>query len=145
MTVHEFETSVEWSKAKQGGLSAPGLPDIEVASPPVFGGVDATWTPEHLFVASADVCIMMTFLAVAEFSKLSIRGYRSSAKGRLEKVEGSGFQFTSIEVFPRIELERTTDLDRAKRILQKAEANCLISKSIKTPVKVSPVFDAAGH
>ena len=141
MTTHEFETSVQWSGAKQGALAAPGLPNMEVASPPVFGGAEATWTPEHLFVASANVCVMMTFLAMAEMSKLELRGYHSDAVGRLEKVPGEGFQFTAIDVYPRVELERASDVDRAKRILEKAEASCLVSKSMKTPVRLSPVFE----
>ena len=143
MTTHEFETTIEWSGAKQGGLSAPGLPGMDVASPPVFGGADATWTPEHLFVASANVCVMMTFFAMAEYSKLAIRAYQADATGRLEKVPGEGFQFTAIDISPRIELERESDIARAERILQKAEASCLISKSMKTPVRLSPVFDAS--
>ena len=144
MTIHEFETAIEWNRAKQGALSAPGLPDLEVASPPVFGGVEATWTPEHLFVASANACVMMTFLAMAEYSKLALRAYRSDATGLLEKVPGEGFLFTAIEVRPHIELERESDIARAERILQKAEASCLISKSLKTEVRISPVFDASG-
>ena len=144
MTTHEYETSVDWSGAKQGALSAPGLPRMEVSSPPVFGGVEGQWTPEHLFVASANTCVMMTFLAMAEFSKLVVSGYRSDAKGKLEKVEGEGLQFTAIDIYPRIELQKTSDAARAERILQKAEANCLVSKSMKTPVRVSPSFEAPG-
>jgi len=146
MTTHEFETSIEWSKpsgAKQGALSAPGLPGLEVASPPVFGGVEATWTPEHLFVASANVCVMMTFLAMAEFSKLPLIAYRSDAMGRLEKVEGDGLQFTAIDIYPRIEVVEVSDVARAKRILEKTEANCLVSNSMRTSVRVSPVFETS--
>lgn len=144
-TRHEFETSIEWKGAKDGALCAPELPGLQVASPPVFGGSKGKWTPEHLFVASAEVCVMMTFLAMAEFSKLSIRGYRSEAKGTLEKVEGEGLQFTSIEVSARVELEHATDAVRAERILGKAEANCLVSKSMKTPVRVSAKFESMTH
>ncbi len=140
--VHEFETSIGWSGAKQGVLSAPDLTDMDVASPPAFGGPEATWTPEHLFVAAANVCLMTTFLAIAEFSKLSVRGYRAEATGRLEKVPGEGFQFTAIEIRPRIQLERPSDEARAARILKKAEASCLVAKSMKTPVTASPVFEA---
>ena len=134
---YEFQTSTEWTRARDGTLSHPGLPRLEIASPPVFGGSPGRWTPEHLFVASANVCVMMTFLAMAEFSKLPIRAYRSEAKGALEKVEGEGLQFTSIDVFPRIELEDAKDAARAERILKKAETGCLVSKSMKTPVRIT--------
>lgn len=136
-STHEFETSVEWRQAKEGALHADALPGIDVASPPVFGGAEGKWTPEHLFVASAEVCVMLTFLAMAEYSKLAIRSYRSEARGTLEKVEGEGLQFTRIEVFPRIELENPADAERVERILQKAESSCLVSKSMKTPVRVT--------
>lgn len=84
---------------------------------------------------------MMTFLAMAGFSKLPLRSHRSDAIGRLEKITGEGLQFTSIDVYPRIELEEQSDITRAKRIVEKAEASCLVSKSMKTPVRVSPVFE----
>lgn len=134
--IHQFETSTQWKASKEGTISAPELPDLDVASPPVFGGREGTWTPEHLFVAAAEVCLMTTFLAIAELSKLAVRGYRSRARGTLEKVEGEGLQFTSILVFPNIELENEKDAARAKRNLEKAEAHCLISKSMKTPVRI---------
>ena len=69
---HEFETSLAWSGAKKGILSAPELTGVDVASPPAFGGAPGLWTPEHMFVGSANVCVMMTFLAIAELSKLAM-------------------------------------------------------------------------
>jgi peroxiredoxin-like protein len=135
---HEFATSVTWSGQKKGSLSAGDLPSLDVASPPVFGGHNGTWTPEHMFVAAAEICVMLTFLAMADFSKLEVRSYRSDAKGKLEKPEGEGFRFTNIEVKPRIEIVQVSDVARAERILRKAEANCLVSKSLQTPVHVNP-------
>lgn len=135
---HEFGTSVTWSGQKKGSLSGDDLPTLNVASPPVFGGPSGTWTPEHMFVAAAEVCVMLTFLAMADFSKLEVRSYRSDAKGTLEKPEGEGFRFTSIEIRPRIEVAQVSDVARAEKILRKAEANCLVSKSMRTPVHLKP-------
>lgn len=135
-TRHEFETSVQWTGAREGKLESKGLPALDVASPPEFSGTAGRWSPEHFFVASAEVCVMLTFIAIADFSKLAVKSYRSSAGGVLEKVEGKGYRFTSIEISAHIEVEKEADVERAKKILEKAEASCLVSNSMETPVTV---------
>lgn len=81
---------------------------------------------------------MTTFLAIAANSKLDVASFSASAEGKLEKVEGAGFQITEIVVKPRVVLRAARDLDRAGRIIEKAERNCFITGSIKTIVKVEP-------
>ena len=133
-----YETEVEWISGRACTLGAPGMPDIEVATPPEFQGNVGTWTPEHLFVASVSCCYVTTFLAIAELSKLEFAGISCGATGTLEKLEGSGYEVTEITLRPNLVLNHPRDLERAGRILEKAERNCLISKSIKTVVRVKP-------
>ena len=135
-TSHKFDTSVHWTGGREGRLESTGFPALQVASPPEFSGPEGRWTPEHFFVASAEVCVMLTFIAIADFSKLTVKGYRSSASGVLEKIEGKGFRFTSIEIVAHIEVERDADVERAQRLLEKAEKSCLVSNSMETPVRV---------
>jgi len=142
--MHEYETSMVWSEGRTGKVEAPGLPPLDFASPPEFGGPGGTWTPEHAFVTAATSCILLTFVAIAEFSKLQFRSLSASATGKLEKVEGEGLRFTSVEVTLRIEVGSEADIARAERLAQKAEASCLVSKSMKTPVKVKAEIRVAG-
>ncbi|MBN1836184.1 MAG: OsmC family protein [Spirochaetales bacterium] len=135
---HEYRTSVRWEAERKGALSAPGLPDLTVATPPEFpGGHPGIWSPEHLFVASAEVCIMTTFLAIAANSKLEFKQYSSSAEGILEKTD-SGYMFTEITVKPRVVISDEAQRDRTLRILEKSEKACLISNSMKTAVHLQP-------
>lgn len=135
---HFYEVSAEWKSEKKGKLNAENLPEVEVATPPQFpGGHEGIWSPEHLFVASVNSCIMTTFLAIAENSRLAFTSYASIAKGKLEKVDGK-FEFTQIEVEASVRVSEEKDIARAERILHKAEAACLISNSIKTEVKMKP-------
>ncbi len=142
--MHEYETSMVWSEGRKGKVEAPGLPPLDFASPPEFGGPGGTWTPEHALVTAATSCVVLTFAAIAEFSKLSFRSLSASAKGKLEKVEGEGLRFTSIDVDLRVEVGSEADIARAERLVQKAEASCLVSKSLKTPVRVKAEIRAAG-
>jgi len=137
---HYYETNLEWETGRQGVLSAPGLDEITVATPPEFkGGVAGLWSPEHLFVAAANVCLMTTFLAIAENSKLDYASYKSSGKGKLEKVDGV-VSITEIELSPEIIVKEEKDIERASRIIEKAEHHCLISNSMRTKIILNPVI-----
>ena len=142
--MHEYETSMVWSEGRKGKVEVPGLPPLDFASPPEFGGPGGTWTPEHAFVTAATSCILLTFVAIAEFSKLAFRSLSASARGKLEKVEGEGLRFTSIDVELRVEVGSEADIARAERLAQKAEASCLVSKSLKTPVRVKAEIRVGG-
>ncbi len=135
--IHYYETTVDWKSGRIGEISAPGFNNVEVATPPEFkNGVAGIWSPEHLFVASANICLMTTFLAIAENSKVEFKSYTSKAVGKLEKVDGK-FMMSEIELFPRVVVPAGADIERVKRIVEKAEANCLISNSMKTQIKLN--------
>jgi peroxiredoxin-like protein len=136
--VFYYETEVEWTKEKAGQIKGPTLATVTVGAPPEFKGREGQWTPEHLFVASINTCFMLTFLAIAENSKLPLVSFTSTAKGKLEKVAGSGYQITEIVVKPRIVIASFEDLGRMPRVLEKAKENCFISKSIKSTVRLEP-------
>ena len=139
---HTYTTSLGWSGARRGVSSSPGLPELDVATPPQFpGGIDGVWSPEHLFVAAVEVCIMTTFLAIAENSKLEFVSYNSSAVGTLEET-GSGYEFTRIVIRPHLVVSDETKVARGERILQKAEEHCLISRSMKTTVELETSVSA---
>ena len=135
-----YETDVEWIGQRKGDLESPGLASLEVASPPEFHGHEGVWTPEHYFVGAVNSCFMTTFLAIAEMSKLEFASFDCKAVGKLEKVEGIGLQMTEVIVKPKLVIRHDKDLERAQRILEKAEKNCLISNSIKSTVRLEPEF-----
>jgi len=140
-----YSTEVEWTGERKGDLRAPVLPKLEVDAPPEFKGHEGVWTPEHLFVAAVNSCFMTTFLAIAENSKLEFLSFQADAKGKLEKLEGRGFIMTEVILRPRLLIRHARDAERAGRILEKAERNCLISNSIKTETKLEPEINFAGE
>lgn len=136
---HYYEVGVNWSEARKGTLASPELDQtIEVATPPEFpGGIPGVWSPEHLLVAAVNSCLMTTFLSIAENSKLQYRHFSSKAVGKLEKVEGK-FMISEIVLQPLLEVMREEDVERALRVLNKAEANCLISNSVRSKIVFEP-------
>ncbi len=135
--VYTYRTAVKWTEQKKGTITCEGKPDIQVATPPEFKGHEGIWSPEDLYVASANICLMTTFLAVAERAGLTFTSYHCEAEGRLELVEGK-FQVTVITLRPQIALQSGSDAAKAKELIEKAEANCLISNSMKTRIALEP-------
>lgn len=133
-----YETEIEWKGERRGELRATNLPAIKIDAPPEFKGHEGVWTPEHLFVASVNACFMTTFVAIAENSKLEVVSLRSTAKGKLEKVEGVGYQITEVVIRPVVIVRSGHDVGRAARIMEKAEKNCLITNSVKSAIRLEP-------
>ncbi len=138
---HLYEVDLDWRNSRIGDLSSPVLTNkIEVATPPEFPkGVEGIWSPEHLFVSAVSSCLMTTFLAIAEFSKLDFINFSVNAIGTLEKVDGK-FVISEIELNPTLEISDESKRAKALRIIEKSEAACLISNSITSTIKLNPTI-----
>ena len=138
---HDYEVSLNWLSDRKGILGSPELnSNIEVATPPEFPkGMPGIWSPEHLLVAAVSSCLMTTFLAIAENSKLSFQNFSCNASGKLEMVDGK-YLITEIMLMPIVSLVDNNEKEKAEIILQKAEANCLISNSLLIFVKPFQLF-----
>jgi len=132
-----YKNSIKWQSEKKGLLSSFGKPDIKIATPLEFKGHVGIWTPEDLFVASVNSCIMTTFLYYAEKEGIEFLSYKSEAEGVLEWTEGR-LIFSEIKVKPLVFIKQNSNIEKIKGILEASEKNCLISNSIKCEVKVLP-------
>lgn len=136
---HEYHVDLDWKEGRIGTLSSPELDDkIEVATPPQFdSGVEGIWSPEHLFVSSVSSCFMTTFVAIAEYSKLKFESLNVNATGKLDKKEGK-FVVSEIILKPELVIADEKFTDKAKRLMEKAEEACLITRSIKSKIHFEP-------
>ena len=131
-----YRSYLRWQGQKRGLLSCPNKPDIEIATPPEFKGHSGVWTPEDLFVASVNTCIMTTFLYYADKQGMDFLSYESYAEGVLEKF-GNRFMISGIEIKPKILVKQVADIQKVERLIKLSEKNCLISNSIKSKVRVT--------
>lgn len=144
MDSHLYTVNIAWRNDRKGIMCSPELKNvntadgcIEVATPPEFPkGMPGIWSPEHLFTAAVSSCLMTTFLAIAENSKLDFVSFECGAKGKLEQVEGK-FLMSEVMLEPVVTIRDEKDRERAMRVLQKSELNCLISNSVKSKVTMN--------
>ena len=139
MEAHFYNVNISWKQDRKGEMSSPELSQsLEIATPPQFPkGLEDIWSPEHLFTAAVSSCLMTTFLAIAENSKLEFVNFECSSKGKLEQVEGK-FLMTEVILEPVVTIKNESDREKAERVLQKSEANCLISNSVKSKITMIP-------
>jgi organic hydroperoxide reductase OsmC/OhrA len=146
MEPHIYHVSVSWKQGRKGLMCSPELNNqtsnqagcLEVATPPEFPkGIPGIWSPEHLFTAAVSSCLMTTFLAIAENSKLDFVSFDCQSEGKLEQVDGK-WLMTEVNLMPVVEVLDDADEEKAIRVLNKAESNCLISNSVKAKVHMTP-------
>lgn len=126
---HHYQVNA--SAESEGNIVLKGdeLPQLVSAPPAQFGGPGDQWSPEDLLVASVVDCFILTFRAIAKASKLPWSTLEASAEGVLERVDRVT-RFTSFTVAATLTVEEGTDVDKARRLLEKAEEACLITNSL---------------
>jgi len=141
---HHYEARTEWTEGKRMRLVVRGKLDLEVCTPPEFGGPEGFLSPEDLFVASACTCYMTTFFAVADGARLDYEGFNCRAEGTVEKLEGEGFRFTKIDLYPELTIGGDEEEEWASRVLEMSRKNCLVTNSMACHVVVNPTIHVEG-
>ena len=137
---HHYDVRV-FAGAGSAVLAGGNRPNIAAGPPPEFDGSDQWWSPEHLLLSAAGLCLMTTFQAFAARAHLEVASYESRVEGVLDKTS-AGLVFTSIQI--TVDL-RVADADRvrAEQLLQTAKRHCIVSNALKPAVEVNALVLAA--
>lgn len=143
----EYKVEVEWlpdtansyRRMARMDSAADKLPEIICVTPPEFKkGIPNHWSPEHLFVSSCAACFFTTFTAISDSSGLSLKSFKVKATGILAKDNDGKDAMIKLDLYPEIVVERDADLEKAKRVAEKAEKSCLIANSMKSEIIIHP-------
>jgi len=117
MEAHYYNVDISWKNDRKGEMSSPELlQSVEIATPPQFPkGIEGIWSPEHLFTAAVSSCLMTTFLAIAENSKVEFENFECKSKGKLEQVEGK-FLMTEVILEPVFTIKNESDREKAEKV-----------------------------
>jgi peroxiredoxin-like protein len=112
-------------------LSTEGVRIIESASPKEFDGPGNQWSPEGLLTAAVADCFALNFRAIAAASKFSWISLDVRTEGTLDRVEGK-MRFTLFQTHAKLHAAAGADMERAKKLLEKAETSCPVSNSLNS-------------
>ena len=126
---HHYHVNASAEVDGNVALKADDLPQIITAPPAEFGGPGDQWSPETLLVGAVANCFVLTFRAIARASKLDWSNLECSADGVLDRVD-KVTRFTEMKVTARLTVPAGTNVDKAKRLMEKSEAACLVTRSL---------------
>jgi len=133
----KYRVKIKLTEKGEGIIESIGKPNIILSAPVEFGGKEGFWTPEDLFVASVNACLMTTFSYYARKQGFKFVSFESYAEGVLELVE-MRYVFAGITARPKIVVNTSEDMKIAEKILSISQKICIISNSIKTKFILEP-------
>ena len=131
---HRYEATLAWEGGSRAAISSGSRPVLVGGPPPEFDGEPTSWSPEHLLLSAANLCLMTTFFALSRKAGLEVGHYRSRADGLLEKThEGLVFTRVTLHVSVSAPGPRLADV---RKTLETAKKYCIVSNSLKRPVEL---------
>jgi len=111
-------------------IVSEGLNPLKSAPPREFDGPGNLWSPETLIVAAVADCFVLTFRAIANVTKLRWTSLVCDANGTVDRSDAVT-RFTAMRLRARLSLPAGADVDKANKMLEKAEKACLVGNSLK--------------
>ncbi len=133
---HHYRVAAAAESQGDVALTSPGLDPIASAPPAEYDGPGDRWSPETLLVAAVADCFILTFRGVAKASKLAWLSLECDVVGTLARTDGTT-RFTQFEIDATLVVPEGTDEVRAHRLIEKAEAGCLITSSLSGPTRLT--------
>lgn len=130
---HVYSATISRTFASRGQIEAPPRPLLHGGPSSELDGDVASWSPEHLMLASLGLCMLTTFEAFAARDGIQLATWSASANGQVE-LTPEGLAFTSIVL--GIEMEIAGNVERVERTLEDAKQYCLVLNSLRIPVVI---------
>jgi organic hydroperoxide reductase OsmC/OhrA len=140
---HHYRVAAAAAPESNVELSSHGLDTLESASPAEYGGPGDKWSPETLLVAAVADCFVLTFKAIARASKFDWLAIECDVEGVLDR-EDKITRFVGFRIDAVLDVPEGADVSRAKRLLEKAEQNCLITRSLTATAKLNADVRVSG-
>src|ERR1700687_3989408 len=87
----------------------------------------------HRYVVKSAVadCFVLSFRAIAAASKYAWVSLEARTEGTLDRIDGK-MRFTRFDTHAKLHVPEGADVERAKKLLEKAELACLVANSLSS-------------
>jgi organic hydroperoxide reductase OsmC/OhrA len=151
-----YQTMIEWQRGEQvftdkrysrghrwtfdSGIQVRGSSSPHVVPLP-YSDENAV-DPEEAFVAALSSCHMLSFLYVAAKAGFCVDSYTDAAEGVLEPDAAQRLSMTRVTLRPKVVFSGSRQPSQAEieAMHHQAHEECYIANSVKTEVRVEPVF-----
>ena len=123
-------------------IESDRLPPLRSTLPSEFGGPGDQWSPETLLAAAVADCYALTFRGLAAKSRFEWTSLVCHVVGKLDRVENV-LRFVEFQIQALLQVPEGANEDRARRLLEKAEETCLITRSLTATTTLNIVVETA--
>jgi peroxiredoxin-like protein len=140
MAEHHFHLKADWPGLRNdvGEIEAGNLV-TKVSIPPEMDGPGIGTNPDEMLLGAAATCYIITLAAMMERSKLEKVSLTMESEGIVDETNGV-ITYKKIIHRPRVVLRADAterDIQLARKLAEKAESSCMISRAIKGNVDVA--------
>jgi len=126
---HQYHVSAIAGETGSVVLNSEGLPGLTTGPPPEFGGEPGHWSPETLLAGAVADCFVLSFRGIARASRFTWTHLECQVEAVLERPDGVT-RFTTYKVMPTLTIPKSGSVEKAQKLLEKAEKYCLITNSL---------------
>jgi peroxiredoxin-like protein len=139
MTQHHFHLKANWPGLRNDvGTIETGDLVTKVSIPPEMDGPGVGTNPDEMLLGAAATCYIITLAAMLERSKVDKEQLTMESEGVVEVTNGV-ITYKTIIHRPHLILSKEAtekELQRAKKLTEKAEKSCMITRAIQGNVEV---------
>ncbi|MDN4073985.1 OsmC family protein [Fictibacillus terranigra] len=139
MALHSFHLKASWPGLRNDvGEMETGNLKTKISIPPEMDGPGVGTNPDELLLGAAATCYIITLAAMMERSKLQKENLTMESEGIVDVTKGV-ITYKKIIHRPVIALKSdATEADKqlAKKLAEKAETSCMITRAIQGNVMV---------
>ncbi|MEC0242291.1 OsmC family protein [Paenibacillus dokdonensis] len=147
---HSFILQAEWDGGRnsEGRIEANQL-KTAISIPKEMGGPGIGTNPDEMLLGAAATCYLITLAAMMERGSLPVEKLSLESEGIVD-VTNNIFTYVSITHKPYIRLKPEAsekDMEHARKLAEKAEGSCMISRAIAGNVALStlPHIEKSGE
>ncbi|MDM5453401.1 OsmC family protein [Peribacillus simplex] len=139
MTIHHFHLTAEWPGGRNDiGIIQSGNLQTQISIPTEMEGPGIGTNPDEMLLGAASTCYIITFAAMLERAHIKKASLTMQSEAIVDVTNGV-FTYKKIIHRPTLVLAPDTTekaAEKARKLAEKAEASCMISRAIKGNVAV---------
>jgi peroxiredoxin-like protein len=139
MATHLFQLKADWpgGRNSEGFIEAGNL-KTKISIPKEMDGPGIGTNPDEMLLGAAATCYLITLAAMIERSSLPLKQMELESVGHVDVTDGV-ITYKKIVHKPTVYLQPTAterEQEKLRRLVDKAEESCMISRAIKGNVEV---------
>lgn len=103
--------------------------ELVAAIPKEFNGPGGGYSPEDFYILAVTNCYIATFKVLAQNSKVDFENVRCDSTLTVGPNEKGQPEFKAVHL--KVILKNPTDIEKAKRLLDRTSTACLVANSLK--------------